>query len=141
MISPSATTSALMPARCTRPRITPGFVRPSRWLHGSHNSMPTASTEPTRKRRPTSPFTSTPRARSTGSQRPAIAAVTWMCSTDPIASRLTENFGQRREGPVDPAAVDVHVRHRADPPGAEHRHLDVAGGKLLLDARRVVDLE
>src|SRR4051794_9728888 len=61
LISPPRTTSALMPARWARPRITPGRVSPSRWLQGSHSSIPTASTDPTVNRRPTSALTSIPR--------------------------------------------------------------------------------
>src|SRR5262249_61414864 len=62
-ISPSVRMSALRPPRLARPLITPGLVMLSRCLHGWQSSTPTHSTAPTRKRLPTSEFTSIPRVR------------------------------------------------------------------------------
>ena len=52
-IRPPATMSARRPPRSTRPFSTPGLVSFSRWPHGSHSRLPTHSTSPTVKRRPT----------------------------------------------------------------------------------------
>ena len=60
-IVPLSITSARRPPWWTSPRNTPRSVRDWRWLHGSQSSMPSHTTSPTVKQRPTSAFRSTGR--------------------------------------------------------------------------------